>query len=43
MPMNKFKERQAAKAGVPEAPEELPSEQVLLIQIRDLLEKQRSA
>jgi len=43
MPMNKFKERQAAKAGVVESPEELPSEQVLLIQIRDLLEKQRSA
>ncbi|MFD6700927.1 MULTISPECIES: large conductance mechanosensitive channel protein MscL [unclassified Microbacterium] len=43
MPMNKFKDRQAAKAGVVEAPEELPSEQVLLIQIRDLLEKQKSA
>jgi len=43
LPMNKYKERQAAKAGVVEAPEELPSEQVLLIQIRDLLEKQKSA
>lgn len=45
LPMNKFKERQAAKAkaGVVEEPEELPSEQVLLIQIRDLLEKQKSA
>lgn len=45
LPMNKLKERQAAKAktGVTEAPEELPSEQVLLIQIRDLLEKQKSA
>lgn len=38
MPMNHFKERQAAKAGVVE-PEEakLPTEQELLIQIRDLL------
>jgi large conductance mechanosensitive channel len=40
-PMNKWKERQAARAGVTE-PEEskLPTEQELLIQIRDLLEKQ---
>ncbi|VXB96359.1 Large-conductance mechanosensitive channel [Microbacterium sp. 8M] len=43
MPMNHFKERQAAKAGLPEEPEALPTEQELLIQIRDLLEKQRSA
>jgi len=42
LPMNHFKERQARKAGVAEAPEELPSEQELLIQIRDLLEKQKS-
>ncbi|MBS1699710.1 MAG: large conductance mechanosensitive channel protein MscL [Actinobacteria bacterium] len=43
MPMNHFNERRAAKAGVTEEPEELPSEQELLIQIRDLLEKQKSA
>ncbi|KAA9132857.1 large conductance mechanosensitive channel protein MscL [Microbacterium caowuchunii] len=40
-PMNKWKERQAARAGVTEAEEEkLPTEQELLMQIRDLLEKQ---
>lgn len=40
-PMNKWKERQAVRAGVSE-PEEskLPTEQELLMQIRDLLEKQ---
>lgn len=38
MPMNKFKERQAAKAGVSEEEAEL-TEQQLLVQIRDLLEK----
>ncbi|MGB4777091.1 large conductance mechanosensitive channel protein MscL [Microbacterium sp.] len=38
-PMNVFKERAAAKAGVSEEPE-LPTEQELLVQIRDLLEKQ---
>ena len=43
VPMNHFKERQAAKAGTPEEPEALPSEQELLLQIRDLLEKQKSA
>ena len=46
VPMNKFKERQAAKAGVaePESEEEkLPTEQELLVQIRDLLEKQPKA
>ncbi|WP_040166145.1 large conductance mechanosensitive channel protein MscL [Microbacterium gorillae] len=37
VPMNKFKERQAAKAGVVE--EELPTEAELLVQIRDLLQK----
>jgi len=43
MPMNLWKARQAAKAGVaePEA-EPLPTEQELLVQIRDLLEQQRS-
>ncbi|GAA3018270.1 large conductance mechanosensitive channel protein MscL [Microbacterium dextranolyticum] len=42
MPMNVFKERQAAKAGVTEAEEEkLPTEQELLVQIRDLLETQK--
>lgn len=40
-PMNKWKERQAARAGVVEpAGEKLPTEQELLMQIRDLLEKQ---
>lgn len=41
-PMNKLKERQAAKAGVVDEAE-LPSEQQLLVQIRDLLEKQPPA
>lgn len=43
MPMNHWKNRQAAKAGAgqPEA-EPLPTEQELLVQIRDLLEKQKS-
>jgi large conductance mechanosensitive channel len=43
-PMNKFKEHRAAKlaAGVTDEPEALPTEQELLVQIRDLLEKQRS-
>jgi large conductance mechanosensitive channel len=40
MPMNHFKARAAAKAGVTEAAEKLPTESELLIQIRDLLEKQ---
>jgi len=38
MPMNHFKERQAAKAGVVEE-EAAPTEQELLVQIRDLLER----
>ena len=42
MPMNHFNQRRAAKAGVTEEPDALPSEQELLIQIRDLLEKQKS-
>jgi large conductance mechanosensitive channel len=44
-PMNKFKERAAARAGVDKGPEEpqLPTEQELLVQIRDLLEKQGPA
>lgn len=42
-PMNKMKERAAAKQGVPEEPEALPSEAELLVQIRDLLEKQAPA
>ncbi|MBF4563148.1 large conductance mechanosensitive channel protein MscL [Microbacterium sp. VKM Ac-2870] len=43
-PMNVWKERQAAKLGVPEdAEEKLPTEQELLIQIRDLLEKNATA
>jgi large conductance mechanosensitive channel len=40
--MNRMKERAAAKQGITEEPEALPSEAELLIQIRDLLEKQRS-
>jgi large conductance mechanosensitive channel len=40
MPMNHWKERQAAKAGAGATEEEpLPTEQELLVQIRDLLEK----
>lgn len=40
VPMNHFKARAAAKAGVAEPAEaKLPTEQELLIQIRDLLEK----
>lgn len=43
VPMNRWKERQARKAGVTEQEEEkLPTEQEILVQIRDLLEKQRS-
>lgn len=43
VPMNKWKERQAAKAGVVEEAAKLPTEAELLIQIRDLLEQQGSA
>lgn len=43
VPMNKWKERQAAKAGVVEEEAKLPTEAELLVQIRDLLEKQGSA
>lgn len=40
-PMNKAKERAAARAGIAEEEAaELPTEQELLVQIRDLLEKQ---
>jgi len=44
-PMNLMKERAAAKAGIDKTPEEpqLPTEQELLVQIRDLLQAQRSA
>lgn len=43
MPMNHFKARQAAKAGITkDEAESLPTEQELLVQIRDLLEKQKS-
>lgn len=42
MPMNHFNERRAAKAGVVDEPEALPTEQELLVQIRDLLDKQKS-
>lgn len=43
VPMNKFKERQAAKAGVVEGEEPLPTEAELLVQIRDLLEQNAAA
>ncbi len=43
LPMNKFKEIQAARAGVTEDEEPLPTEQELLVQIRDLLEKTGNA
>ncbi|WP_457099372.1 large conductance mechanosensitive channel protein MscL [Microbacterium sp. P5_E9] len=39
-PMNRLKERAAAKQGIAEEAEALPSEAELLLQIRDLLEKQ---
>ncbi len=42
-PMNRFKERAAAKAGVVEEETPLPTEQELLVQIRDLLEQQGGA
>ncbi len=42
-PMNRFKERAAAKAGVVEEETPLPTEQELLVQIRDLLEQQNAA
>jgi large conductance mechanosensitive channel len=42
-PMNRWKARQAARAAVGEAaPEPLPTEQELLVQIRDLLERNGS-
>lgn len=42
MPMNRWKERQAAKLGVVEdTAAKLPTEQELLVQIRDLLEQQK--
>ncbi|MFI8593786.1 large conductance mechanosensitive channel protein MscL [Microbacterium sp. NPDC078428] len=43
-PMNRIKARAAARAGLTEAAEEpkLPTEQEILVQIRDLLEKQQT-
>lgn len=43
MPMNHFNQLRTAKAGVVEGEEALPTEQELLVQIRDLLQKQTSA
>lgn len=40
VPMNRLRERGAAKAGVTEGDEPLPTESELLVQIRDLLERQ---
>ncbi|WP_417562336.1 large conductance mechanosensitive channel protein MscL [Microbacterium sp.] len=44
LPMNTYKQRRAAKLAAGEVEEEpgLPSEQELLVQIRDLLEKQKA-
>ncbi|GAA3914006.1 large conductance mechanosensitive channel protein MscL [Microbacterium invictum] len=42
MPMNRAKERAARKAGVTEEEPALPTEQELLVQIRDLLEKDQT-
>jgi large conductance mechanosensitive channel len=44
-PMNRWKQRQAARAGVAAeaaAAEKLPTEQELLVQIRDLLERNQT-
>lgn len=43
-PMNHLKQRAAARAGLSKAEDEpkLPTEQEILVQIRDLLEKQQS-
>ncbi|WP_404433805.1 large conductance mechanosensitive channel protein MscL [Microbacterium lacus] len=43
MPMNRWKQAAAAKAGVVEEPDATPTEAELLLQIRDLLEKQQRA
>lgn len=40
-PMNVLKERAAAKQGIAEEPETLPSEAELLVQIRDLLQAEK--
>ncbi|HWM17891.1 MAG TPA: large conductance mechanosensitive channel protein MscL [Microbacterium sp.] len=40
VPMNRARDRAAAKAGVTEDAEDLPSETELLVQIRDLLQQQ---
>lgn len=40
LPMNKYKERQAARVGAPAEEEALPTEAELLVQIRDLLQNQ---
>lgn len=44
-PMNLMKQRAAAKAGVDKTPQEaqLPTEQEILVQIRDLLQQQNAA
>lgn len=42
VPMNKMKERAAAKAGVTEDEPALPTEQELLVQIRDLLDRDQT-
>lgn len=41
-PMNKLAERRAAKAGVVDAPAEVPADEALLAEIRDLLKAQNN-
>ena len=43
MPMNRLKERAAAREQLSPEPEPMPSEAEILIQIRDLLQKQNDA
>jgi len=43
MPMNRLKERAAAREQLPPEPEPMPSEAEILIQIRDLLQKQNDS
>lgn len=43
MPMNRLKERAAAREQMPPEPVPMPSEAEILIQIRDLLQKQNGA
>lgn len=42
LPMNKLAERRAAKTGTEDAPAEIPADEALLAEIRDLLKAQNS-